>query len=674
MASARYLPRARSGRVLNPAPLPIWIAIIGVVAVCALVVPLAGMGREVPWTRIPALVGTREAQDALWLSLRTCLVATAVDLVLGVPLAVLLARQWRGVKVARVLVLLPLSLPPVVAGLALLATFGRRGMLGTPLEAAGITVAFTSTAVVMSQVFVSMPFLVTTLESAIRTRSWGLEETAAALGAGPTRVLATITAPTMLPALARGTALAAARCLGEFGATITFAGSLQGVTQTMPLEIYLARETDSDTALALGVILVAVGAAVVALTQWEPGRRRRRRARPARPPRLRAGADAREAPVAPAAPVRVCGRIDSRGWDVDLSVDSGQIIAVMGPNGAGKSTLASVITGLLGLDDGRVRIGGAVVDDGRGRALPPRRRGVALLTQQARVFAHMSVLDNVAYGPRAHGVPRARARVIAAEQLAAVGCTDLAGRRGDELSGGQAARVGLARALAAEPAVLVLDEPTAALDVESRAAAQHVLSTRLARAGTTTLMITHDVMDAVQVAGRLVVLDHGRVVEQGSPSELLSRPGSSFTARLAGLNLVQGVVSAGPDGLYGIGVGDRRLAAAQTSGTASWQPGRPAAAMFAPEAVALYRQDTAGSPRTSLPATVAGVEESGGLVTVLVTLAGGDTIRARITLAAWTELGLHAGDDVWCAIKAAQVRLVPQLEHGAATADPQPGE
>lgn len=653
----------RGSRKIDPAPLPAWIAILAVVGVCALVLPLLGMGQRVPWTRLASLMATGEARDALWLSLRSCLAAIGVDLLLGVPLALLLARDWRGVRVARVVVLLPLSLPPVVAGIALLATFGRRGLIGARLEVVGVSIAFSTVAVVMAQVFVSLPFLVTTLESALRTRTPGLEEAAAALGAGPSRVLATITAPTMMPALARGTALAAARCLGEFGATLTFAGSLQGTTRTMPLEIYLARETDSDTALALGVVLVAVGAVVVGFTEWTP-RRRRRRPRPAPDP----GAPSvtmPDAPARPAASVLVTGQIRERGWDVDLRVDAGEVVAVMGHNGAGKSTLAEVIAGLLGLDEldraeqGEVRIGGELAD-GPGTLLPPRRRGVALLTQQPRIFGHMSVLDNVGYGPRAHGAPRARARRIALEELAAVGCADLAGRRGDELSGGQAARVGLARALAAAPSVLILDEPTAALDVESRAGVQRVLRERLAATGTTAILVTHDVIDAVQVATRLVVMDAGRVVEDGTPSGLLASPATGFTARLAGVNLIRGRASVDRDRLVSVGVGRRRLTAALPSGPEqAIAEGDDVALVFGPEAVALHREPVAGSPRTLLPGVVAGVEETGGLVTVLATLESGETIRARITLAAWTELSVGVGDRLWCAIKATQVRAVP---------------
>ena len=217
-------------------PLPLWAGGLGGLALCFLTLPLAFMLGRVDWAALASTLATDEASSALALSLRTCGVALGVDLLLGVPAALLLSRSWRGVRAARILVALPLSLPPVVAGIALLSAFGRRSTLGALLTGAGLDIAFTTTAVVIAQVFVSLPFLIVTLESALRAREPGLDEMASSLGASPTRVFWQITLPTVLPGLGRGAALALARCLGEFGATLTFAGSMQGVTRTMPLQ------------------------------------------------------------------------------------------------------------------------------------------------------------------------------------------------------------------------------------------------------------------------------------------------------------------------------------------------------------------------------------------------------------------------------------------------------
>ncbi|WP_193312790.1 ABC transporter permease [Georgenia subflava] len=248
--------------------LPRWVLLPAGLAVLLVAGPVAGLLLRVPWTRFPALLASDASVDALLLSLRTSAAATAIVVVVGVPLALVLARvDLPGRRVLRTIVLLPLVLPPVVSGLALLTTLGRRGLLGARLEMLGIDIAFSTTAVVIAQAFVSLPFLVISLEGAVRTAGHRYEDVAATLGARPTTVLRRVTLPLLLPALGSGTALAFARSLGEFGATLTFAGSLQGVTRTLPLEIYLQRETDPDAAVALSVVLIAVAAVMVIATQ-----------------------------------------------------------------------------------------------------------------------------------------------------------------------------------------------------------------------------------------------------------------------------------------------------------------------------------------------------------------------------------------------------------------------
>jgi molybdate transport system permease protein len=230
------------------------------------VVPLVGILARVDWAHFIPLVTSAPSLAALRLSLETAAASTALVLVLGVPMALALARgSVPGLRWLRALVLLPLVLPPVVGGLALLYTFGRLGLVGRWLDLAGVQIAFTTTAVVMAQAFVSLPFLVVSLEGALRTAGGRYEAVAATLGASPTHAFRRVTVPLVLPGLASGLVLAFARSLGEFGATLTFAGSLEGVTRTLPLEVYLARESDPDAAVALALVLVAVAAAVVGL-------------------------------------------------------------------------------------------------------------------------------------------------------------------------------------------------------------------------------------------------------------------------------------------------------------------------------------------------------------------------------------------------------------------------
>ena len=248
--------------------LPAWAILPAAAGGLLVALPVAAMLVSIDPRELPALLTSRAALDALWLSLRTSAMATLLCLVLGVPLALCLSRvRAFDNVVVRTLVTLPLVLPPVVAGIALLALFGRQGLLGQELSALGLRVAFSTTAVVLAQTFVSMPFLVVSLDGALRAVGDRHEGVAATLGASPSVVLRRVTLPLVQPALVSGTVLAFARSLGEFGATLTFAGSLQGTTRTLPLEIYLQREQDPRAAVALSVLLVVVAVVVMAVAR-----------------------------------------------------------------------------------------------------------------------------------------------------------------------------------------------------------------------------------------------------------------------------------------------------------------------------------------------------------------------------------------------------------------------
>ena len=253
--------------------LPRWLVAIAVVAAAFAVLPLLGLASRANWSELPSQLASEQARTALWLSMRTAAASTTLCLALGVPLGFAVAAL-RGVTraVLRAVLLAPLVLPPVVSGLGLLYAFGRRGLLGGTLEAAGIPVAFTTAAVVLAQAFVAMPFMVISVEAALAARDGRLEAIAATLGAGRSRIFAAVTLPGIGVAVAMGAVLAFARSLGEFGATLTFAGSLEGVTRTAPLQIYLARESDPQAAVALGLVLVALAILIVAAAA-RPGRR-----------------------------------------------------------------------------------------------------------------------------------------------------------------------------------------------------------------------------------------------------------------------------------------------------------------------------------------------------------------------------------------------------------------
>ena len=254
----------------NPASLhgvPRWVAVVAGVGAAFVLLPLVAVISRVDWPQFWPLITSQSSIAALLLSLKTAGISTLLCVVFGVPMALVLARStFPGQRVLRALVLLPLVLPPVVGGIALLYTFGRRGLLGSTFDVLGIQIAFSTTAVVLAQTFVAIPFLVLSLEGALRTAGTRYEVVASTLGARPTTVLRRVTLPLILPALISGAILSFARALGEFGATLTFAGSLQGVTRTLPLEIYLQLETNPDAAVALSLVLVAVAILVVGLT------------------------------------------------------------------------------------------------------------------------------------------------------------------------------------------------------------------------------------------------------------------------------------------------------------------------------------------------------------------------------------------------------------------------
>ena len=530
------------------AGIPRWIALPAACAVLFLLVPFIALLIRIDWVQFPHLFSQALSSQALALSLRTCLASTLACIIVGLPLALVCARArdtWWS-RVLRSMVTLPMVLPPVVAGLALLITWGRRGLIGAYLQIFGINIAFTTVAVVMAQTFVSLPFFVSSLEGALRTRGFNEERVASGLGASPSRTLWSVTLPLMIPALVSSTALAFSRALGEFGATITFAGSLAGVTRTLPLEIYLQREESTDMALMLSVILVFVALVLVggasAFSQWWYSR-------------LLSGTSADEAkaptasrlatehsrglgnkdgeaqgqlPRVPVPGVRIAGTLPERHINVDLTCQGGVVTALMGHNGAGKSTLLSVLSGAL--DAPQMTCTWEWPDGVSGR-----RPKIATLEQKPVLFPHMSLLANVAFPLRCAGISPAEAEVRAREALESVGLAGLEQRRPAQVSGGQAQRTALARALVVAPDVLLLDEPMAALDVEAARGLRELIAQRFL--GRTVIMVTHQIEDAAALDAHIIVLKGGRLLREGPWRELInqsmSRADESESALLA---------------------------------------------------------------------------------------------------------------------------------------------
>lgn len=344
--------------------------------------------------------------------------------------------------------------------------------------------------------------------------------------------------------------------------------------------------------------------------------------------------------------VRVRASVAARGLELDVTVPAGETLAVVGPNGAGKSSLVQLVAGGLLPDAGTVTLGEGVLAGPRGH-VPTHRRRVAHVEQRSLLFPHLSVLDNVAFGPRSAGATAAAARSRAETELAAVGCAELAQRRPAHLSGGQAQRVALARALAIDPAVVLLDEPFAALDAAVTPELRRVLRDRLR--GITTVLVTHDFLDVVALATRVVELGDGKVVAAGAVDDLCQRPTSAFLAGFVGVNLMHGTAHDGAlrlaDGSLLAGVGDRL-------------PAGPARAVFQPSAVSLFATAPHGSPRNELPAVVVRVEDRWPVQRVVLEVAG-QQLAADLTPESVRELGLAPGDRVVAVIKATQVALHP---------------
>lgn len=516
------------------AGIPRWIALPAACAVLFLLVPFIALLIRIDWIQFPHLFTQALGSQALALSLRTCLASTLACIIVGIPLALVCARArdtWWS-RVLRSMVTLPMVLPPVVAGLALLITWGRRGLIGAYLQIFGINIAFTTIAVIMAQTFVSLPFFVSSLEGALRTRGFNEERVASGLGASPSRTLWSVTLPLMIPALVSSTALAFSRALGEFGATITFAGSLAGVTRTLPLEIYLQREESTDMALMLSVILVFVALVLVggasAFSQWWYSRLLRgtltdeakfpASSRVTTEPSHGLGNEKGDAqgqlPRVPVPGVRIAGTLAERHIDVDLTCGPGVVTALMGHNGAGKSTLLSVLSGAL--DAPQMTCTWQWPDGASGR-LPK----IATLEQKPVLFPHMSLLANVAFPLRCAGISLAEAEVRAREALESVGLAGLEQRRPAQVSGGQAQRTALARALVVAPEVLLLDEPMAALDVEAARGLRELIAQRFL--GRTVIMVTHQIEDAAALDAHIIVLKGGRLLREGPWRELINR-------------------------------------------------------------------------------------------------------------------------------------------------------
>ncbi|CAM5646726.1 ABC transporter ATP-binding protein [Streptomyces purpurascens] len=328
--------------------------------------------------------------------------------------------------------------------------------------------------------------------------------------------------------------------------------------------------------------------------------------------------------------------------DVTLTAAPGDVVALLGPNGAGKTTALRALAGLTPLTSGHLALDGTRLD-----RTPPESRPVGVVFQDYLLFPHLTALDNVAFGPRCRGAGKAEARAQAAEWLDRMGLADHAGAKPRRLSGGQAQRVALARALATQPRLLLLDEPLAALDARTRLEVRAQLRRHLAEFEAVAVLVTHDPLDAMVLADRLVVVEHGHVVQEGTPSDIARHPRTDYIARLVGLNLYRGRAEGH---MVRLDTGPAITTTEELSG--------PAFVAFPPSAVTLYRDRPTGSSARNLwHCEVAGLETHADQVRADLT--GELPLTADLTTVAAAELDLHPGAPVWAAVKATQTHAYP---------------
>lgn len=333
--------------------------------------------------------------------------------------------------------------------------------------------------------------------------------------------------------------------------------------------------------------------------------------------------------------------------DVPLRVAAGEVVALLGPNGAGKTTALRALAGLQPLTAGHLTVAGSDLDrPDRRRFVPAEHRSVGVVFQDYLLFPHLNALDNVAFGPRRHGANRWAARRIAGHWLARVGLVEHARRRPGQLSGGQAQRVALARALAVRPAMLLLDEPLAALDARTRLDTRAELHRHLAAHPGATVLVTHDPLDALVLADRLVIVEDGRVVQEGDAATVTARPRTDYVAQLVGLNLHRGRAENNR-----VRVADGLLL------TVSDRLDGDAFVAFRPSAVGLHPGRPVGSPPNTWPATVAGVQRHGD--NLRVQLDGPIRVAADVPPATAATLRLVPGQPVWAAVGVAETRAYP---------------
>ncbi|AEX47958.1 molybdate transport system permease protein [Corynebacterium diphtheriae BH8] len=624
-----------SAVIKMPAPI-LFLAVIGVAII---IVPLVSIWYRINITDIPRLLWLPDTQQLLAISLSSAIWSTIISVSVGVPLALAISGFKRGGTVIRLLVFLPLALPPVVAGLALSAAIGRRGIFAPVLEIFNIEFAFTFSGVVASHVFISLPFVVVAVDSAFRQLNKEVIYSATSIGMSYFEIIRKIIFPTLIPAISTGAGLAYARSLGEFGTTLTFAGSLPGTTRTMPIGIYLEREINPEAAYALAAILIlcALGALLISVCCTFLFTTRKKSPDlvaidPIDIPRLR---ELSRPSTSLSSPLLL------KTNRTTVSFQPQETTAIIGPNGSGKTTLLGLISGKL--QGAELSEGTTVLSD-----MSPQKRSIVMLTQSPSLPPQSTVLGAVTMATRD--------RHHAMELLTAAGLRRLGSVRCCNLSGGQAAQVGLVRALAARPRVLLLDEPLAAIDI----AQAHMWRSFLQAAAhdRTCLVVSHDPFDVSAIASTIVVVDQGIAIAAGPTDKVLAEPAHEFVAEFAGVNVISGQVLAVDNTIATLAIGTITL---QGVTSAKINVHAEAKALFSPDAVTLTTRnqpDAVSSAQNHFASTILGMTSHGAVTVVTLAVENAAKIRVPLTTISARSLDLAVNQTVFCSIKTMAIKIV----------------
>ncbi|WIM68614.1 ATP-binding cassette domain-containing protein [Corynebacterium breve] len=634
-------------RRLTPAPPKLTVA-LGFLAVAWILGPVFALANRAPWAKLPSIVSDPQTHDLLTVTVCSAVLSTLITLTLGLPLAIWIQHLHRGSDLIRILVFLPLAMPPVVGGLALTALIGRHGLLSPLLDATNIQFAFAFAGVVAAHTFVSLPFVVVTIDSALRNIDPEIPSSASGIGFPPGKIVRRIVLPAIAPSIATAAGLAFSRSLGEFGTTLTFAGSMPGVTRTMSLGIYLARETDQDTAYGLAVLLIFLALGTLLLStlptllvkQHQPVARSTDKI----------NTDLLKKLTTP----------ETTGVSIDVDgvhIPADRLTAVVGENGSGKTTLLNLIAGRV--RGAEVKLGDRIVDKPGMRPVPAHKRGVVILTQQPGLPHTTTVLGAIEMVTD----DEERAKQL----LGAAGLASFEDVPIPALSGGQAAQVALVRALAARPSVLLLDEPLAAVDIKSARAWRRVL--RAIGPQRTTVLVTHNPLDITGISEHLVVMEKGANVSSGPTATELQQPTNSFMARISGLNRLKGVITGSKNGTIRVDVDGVSVSGVVPDAELDIEEvtiGSPAVVTFLPTATTIRLEDNTTidktkqqSARNIWPGTILSVEASPTEVHLIIDIVG-QSITVPVTRDAALDLELEPGTKVECVTKALSIWVHPQ--------------